>query len=272
MNNLESKNDIFIYDRRFESSSLNFTFLNSKAWKKKIYEFIAGNKYLSKYLDSYELISLERKPFIEKDRLLRAFDDYKKIDSSPMFTGIKMPHLVCFEALEIDDFQNFKRTILNRFAHHQDFFDINKKEDLKKSLDEVKDNLNYTSWGKLFTLNLSKNTDDNTDLIDSVYTSYIKTYESYFILQMEVRPSEKFHEIFDTIIASKDLGLSVPHFKKWKDIIKTKRFISHETFVNSLKNHNLNELIFDLNRQVQINITKPLKGFFQRNKNCKELP
>ena len=99
-----------------------------------------------------------------------------------------------------------------------------------------------------------------------------KTNESYFILKFLVNPSEKFKNIFEKIIKSEPVGLITPHFNSLLGIIKTRRFISFETFVMSLKCRNLDDLLVDLNYQIKKTLTKHFKGYFHDSKKNYMLP
>jgi hypothetical protein len=177
-----------------------------------------------------------------------------------------------FEVLEIDNFEKYKNRIISRFSSKQAFFSAGTKNDLKRSLSEVKNNLDVTSRGGLFTINFSKLNSKNSDLINSVQSYYIKTTESYFIIQIAVYPSKKFFDLYTNIMNQKDTGLSLPHFNSMVTILKTGKWHSHQTMLMSLKIHNLNNLLSELNEQVRINITKYFKGFFHGNKINSKLP
>lgn len=255
--NLKGK---FLYKKRYRSvegwkdyiiNSLKFTLRKA----------LSKNKWSSKYLDRYEVSSFREEKWID----LYSFTErmgMEKLNHISIKKFFKRNQF--FEALEIDDLDRYKKNILAKFEDQRIVFE-NTKADLKKTLSEIKEQFERISWGKLFIKDYSKNHKAANDLISSISVSYIKTQESYFILRFKVNPSPKFEEIFDKIINMQDVGLKVPQYNSFSKIIKSKRFISFEKFITSIKTHNIDNLISDLNFQVQRNMLKHFKGYFQQS-------
>lgn len=259
----------FIYKKRFNSFQEKFDNVID-SYKNKSRHFLSKNKWTSKYLDFFEVFSLNKFKWIDKYSFTEAFN---MPDIIPyVYKDIMLEKIDFFEAIEIDNFDKYRNKILSKFADKQIFFSTKTKDDLKQKLSGVKKNLDTVSWGNLFSIDYKKKHSKRNDLIAFINVSYIKTNESYFILKIDVTPSKKFKSIFKKIISSEDVGLSVPHYNTLINIIRTKRFLSFESFINSLKCKNIELLISDLNQQVKLNITTHLKGYFHNSKTSSILP
>lgn len=260
----------FIYKQRFNNSFQDRFDKIIDSIKCNSRKFLSKNKWISTYLDHYEVYSLNRDRLTDKHSFTKAFD-IPDIELY-IYKDIKLKTIVFYEAIEIDNFDKYRKKILSKFADNQVFFSTKSKDDLKQKLSEVKQNLDVISWGDLFSLSYKKKIKKINDLISFINVSYIKTNESYFILKIEITLSEKFNSIFDQIVNSKDVSLSVPQYNTFLNILKTRRFISYETYINSLKCKNIEMLISDINQQVKLNVTKHLKGYFHNSKTSSILP
>lgn len=264
------KNDsTYQYFKRYEN--LNF----KESFKQKVYNFKKkllikmSNSCFVKRLDYFDMLSLKQ-AYVDKNLLAKS----RSIFSNPTinYTDIDLAELHFFEVIEIDNFDIYQQKVISKFAKQKIFFSSSGYKDLKENLSKVKDDLDTISTGGLFSLNFKKRENKDSDLIDFVNVSYIKTNESYFMLRIEVTPNKKFKSIFEKILDQDDSSTSIIRFKPFFEILKTKRFISHENFVTSIKCLSIQNLISDINEQVKLNVTRHLKGIFHDGTSSKYLP
>lgn len=257
----------FLYERRYRSFKEVITD-KSDDIKARIQQTMAKNKFLSKYLDPFDLYYVNKRENIERIKL-RTFGE---ANEETVCDDISLKEVNYFEALEIDDFDKYKNRLVSKFHKHQSFISPDDKEKLKQTLSEVKEQFNSISWGGLSYLNFSKKTAKSHDLFSTVTVSYIKTYESYFILKIKVKPSEKFNKIFKKIVSQTDVGASVRRYNSYRNIIRTKKFSNGESIIMSLKSDNISNLLSDLNYQIKQNLTKHFSGYFHAIKVSPVLP
>lgn len=266
---MKNKQSIYSYHKKYQNTSLKERF-NQKVYNfKKNLLIKLGNSFLRKRLDHFDLYTLKR-AIIGKDVLTKSNNIFS--NQTFNYTSIKLTELHFFEVIEIDNFDKFHRKIISKFSKQKIFFSSRELRSLKENLSKVKNNLDTISTGGLFSLNFRKKKVHYNDLIDFVELSYIKTNESYFILRIAITPSTHFNSIFYKILEQNDTSNSVIHFKTFLEIIKSKKFISHESFVTSNKCKNIQNLISDVNEQVKLNVTKHLKGIFHKSSSSKFLP
>lgn len=228
-----------------------------------------SNSFWKKRLDHFDMYSL-KSSFSENNLLTKSNDIFSKPTIN--YTNIELAELHFFEVIEIDNFDIYQRKVISKFAKEKIFFSSSEHNNLKENLSKVKDNLDVISTGALFSLDFRKKEIKNSNLIDFVDVSYIKTKEAYFILRIEVTPNNQFKSIFQNIICQEDCSFSIIHFNSFLEILKTKRFISHENFITSMKCQSIQNLISDLNEQVKFNVTRHLKGIFHESTLSKYLP
>lgn len=268
---MEEEKKYFVYKKRYNNSIKSFIEENKDKLKSRLQYILSKNKFTSKYLDDFEVYSLRKKNTIDKYSYIKAFN-LKNERKNKVYTEITLNEIIYFEVIEIDDFDKYKKKIISKFAKDHFFWSTRDKDELKKKLSSIKDGLDMISWGKLFSINYNKKIKQKNDLISFVDINYIKTNESYFILKISVKTSEKFQSEFQKIIEKEDIILNVENYNSFYNIIKTKRFISFESVISSLKCRNLEYLISDLNEQVKINITGKIKGYFHNSKVNKVIP
>lgn len=259
----------FLYKKRYNHSvgeAIDDLFFKLKY---RLQKFILQYKFTAKILHPLEGYMFDRKKKLGRFNIEnRLFTD----EAIVPYNKVSIIEMNYFEVIEIDDFDKYRKTIISKFGKHQMFRSTKKQNDLKITLSKVKQEIDTISRGQLFSINYDKTQTENNDLISYVNVNYIKTNESYFILQIQVKLSTKFHDIFSEIVSQKDIGLSLNHYNSFIDIIKTKRFHSYESFQSSLKVSNIRNLLFDVNQQVKINITSHLQGHFHQSKKSKFLP
>lgn len=237
--------------------------------KGKILEFISYKKRVSKKFNIWETYSLKRKEWIDKHNI---FIDNVRKQNTNYYSGIELNKVSFFEVVEIDDFNKLRKTLLSKFGNISGFLGINRKEELKKNLDELENKFDTISWGSLFSLNYKKENKEHNDLIDYIDCNYIKTNESYFIIRLDISLSEKANSIFEKIIQQKDVGLSFPNYNSYFKILRKKRFYYNISFLYSLKAYNIQNFISDLSTQVKNNVTHYFQGYFHTSKIFDILP
>jgi len=230
--------------------------------KGRILEFISKRKEIFKKLDIWEIYILKRKRWIEKHNIF--IEEKIKLDANH-YSGIRLKEISFFEVIEIDDFNKFRRTLLSKFGNSSGVLGIDRKEELQKKLFDLENKFDNISWGRLFSVNYKKESNENNDLIDYIDCNYIKTNESYFIIRFDIRLSEKANSIIEKIIKQKDTGLSFPNYNSYPKILQRKRFYYQESFLSSLKAYNIQNFISDLSTQLKNNVTKYFNGYFHKS-------
>jgi hypothetical protein len=271
--NILKKKEYFYYDKKHKKWSEKRA-ENSYDIKQKILSFLAKNKYLKKKLNA-----IDRHTELKNDRENHLFRNYytDKIISKNQpkhYKKLKLTYISFFEVIEIDKFDQFKKSLISKFSSKHSGFgkEIRFKDNLIEKLSKIKINLDSSGFGKLINLDFKKINDNRSDYIDFLRISYIKTNESYFMLHIEVKPSEKFKKIATDILKSSETSLSTRHFHSFKNIIKHKLFTSYTSFKSSLIRENVDNLISDLQFQVNHNILKPLNGYFFTSKLTTQIP
>ena len=254
------KKRYYSIEERFENWKFDF--------KYSIQRYLLSNRLTTKLLHPLDRYTFNRRKKIGRYNIKNRLSDGIKSE----YADINILEISYIEAIEIDDFDKYRNKIISKLGTNQGFPFSRSKDELREQLADVKDKLDSISRGNLFAINYEKNRNPDNNLINYADISYIKTYESYFILQIRVKPSGKFKEIFQEIVSQQDNGLSKSSFKNFKNIIKTRRFGSHESFQPSLKYTNIRNLISDLNQQVKLNITSNFKGHFYNSKKYRYLP
>jgi hypothetical protein len=260
---------VFVYERRYKfktfTDRLNARIEKSKA---RLLKWLIKSRF-SKKLAMEDIFMFEHSGLSKKIKLSHAFID--QVDQDPfIYEGISLPRLYLFEALEIDDFDRYKIKLMEKFPS-QTIFSKSKTE-LRKDIAGIRDNLGVISTGDLFYLDYKKQGNIHNDLINNIEFSYLKTSESYFILQFTVTPSKKFNELFTMILKEEDHFINQPDFRSFYQILKTGRFIHHENVISNSKTYAIRNLVADLDYQVRRNCTRHLNGFFHRNRNTAALP
>lgn len=263
----------FYYDKKHKTKSEKREEYVYKI-KQKLYNFLLENKFFEKKLnviDRHTKLRNEREIHISRnyysDRIISKHQtkNYKKL---------KLPYISFFEVIEIDKFDNFKKNLISKFSSKHSGFgkEIRYKDELEKKLNKIKINLDTSEFGKLISLNFKKLKANNSDYIDFLTISYIKTNESYFILHIEVKPSEKFNNLISKIFKSSETSLSTRHFHSFKNILKHRLFTGYTSFKGSLTRENIDNVISDLQYQIDYNILKPLNGYFTTSKLTHKIP
>ena len=268
-----TKKKYFFYSKTYKTRSEKLNDFTLRL-KQKVFLYLLKNNYFKEKLDP-----VDRFQEYKEDREIHIAKNFYSsglhLKSQPNnYKKLKLPYISFIEVIEIDKFDDFKKSLISKFSSkHSGFgFDIRYKEELIEKLSKIKIQLDSSGFGKLISLNFKKLQPKNSDLIDFVHISYLKTNESYFILQIEITTSEKFKKIESKIFKSPETDLSIKYFNSTKNILKHRFFTGHTAFRGSLTRKNIDNLISDLEYQIQHNILKHLKGYFYNSKLNSKIP
>lgn len=259
----------FEYKRRYNKPTLSSR-IKALIHSCKARFFKTLLKYKWVKLDPFDMISYKQEAH-DKYALSHAFSNTPDIIPF-LYQSVELHEVHYIEGLEIDNFDTYKKKIIGQFSKDKSRISFEGINELRKNLSNVKEDLGTISWGSLFSLTYITNRKEANDLIDYINVGYIKTGESYFVLDISVKPSAKFKNVFKECLKYKDVALTEVHYKSFKEILRTGRFVDHGTVVSSLKCRNIKNLISDLTAQVRNNVTKKLDGMFQDSKVFKEIP
>lgn len=182
------------------------------------------------------------------------------------YTKVKTDSVFFFEVLEIDEFEKFGKRILQLAKSKANrktkfFVSATSIEDTKKNLASIKTSFDTISYGEFFSLSFKESTKTKFSLIEYLRFSYVKTSESYFIINLEITPSKLFHSSFEKIVAGEAGFIDFPHFNNIFAIIKG-RWAEKYSSMKTLKGENLSNLFKDLNYQAQIFLKEYFSGVF----------
>ncbi len=249
----EEKNP-YIYDRRFKDYSLKE---KSKIFADSIKGQILRTLFKSpigKRLNPSDYFAAKK---AERETFGHDTNERFKYDK------IEISRVKFFEALEIDDFDNYKSILISKSPDTSHLLFGRSKESIKEALDKIKNSLDTISYGgELFHLRF--NNQKYSDLLQGASISYIKTFESYFILCIEVKPSDKFNQIFSSIVSSNEYQIETTIYNNSLKILRTGKFVKHSAVTLSNLAYSLDNLFSDLDYQVRYNITNTLKGQFYK--------
>lgn len=256
------KSKLYFYQKKYRTNSEKFS-IQTKSLKKKIFNFLSKTPFLERKLkstDRYHNFKYNKETYIAENYYVDNILNKNKLSN---FSDFNLNFISFFEAIEIDKFDSFKKRLIKKFAHKHSFFkqDIRFRNELAENLSKVKINLDTLSVGKLIELDFKKHVYPESNLIDYISISYIKTYESYFILHIEVKTSSVLNEFVNKIFSGREIGLQIPHLHSFKNIIKYGVFWGHTSFKSSITRLNIDNLISDLQYQVFFNILRPLRGY-----------
>ena len=245
----------FVYESRFSNHSFR---QKADVWieksKESVLRGLAASAFRNK-LNPIDLYEIKRNKFRELFKL-----DEEQV---PQYTGIELKTLKFFEAVEIDNFEDYVSILTNKLKDQSPWRSDLQKSSIKKQLDEIKTSFDSVSYGGEIAHQEFDGSKKN-DLMQSAGIGYIKTLESYFILTIEVKPSQKFAEILKKIVAAENMGMDHLRFYGLSKILRKGIFISHTQAKMSTMAHSLSNLIGDLNHQVKINIANHLCGLFNK--------
>lgn len=261
---MRNPTNIYFYNKRYTLSRNEAIENFTNKLKTKFLLILYKYNFTTKRLHILDIFSLRKRT----KNGLYSFEKRTNLSEDEMqeYIDLYLSEIDYFEALEIDNLDKYTNNIIYKFSNDKLFKSSQDKENLKRNLAEIKKKLDTISWGSLFYIDYEKRRKQSNDLISIADVTYIKTNESFFIIKIKIKPSEKFKMLFAEIIKNEDFTLSRQHFHSFIKILKTKRFHSHESFNISSKCLGLENLLSDLNQQVKKNLTKNFKGYFHNSK------
>lgn len=254
---------------------LNFMVKHRKLFKIREFTFDSSKKdWCEKFL------VLERKDYpYDPTKWIGGSDKTPKIKtvgskkvSKP---SLKLKEIHCCEVIDIDGFdqQVLKLMLRDGYKYRKHGVFSSRTKELQELLINVKNDLDIMKWGTLFTIDVKKTKcAEKCDLIDKIDVRYVKTLESYFILSYVVRPSQKFDESLNRIIQENNTWLERINYNTWREILKTKIFISHYNLHINSKSANVSGLIDDLKHQLHSQFVKKYGGLFSKDGGSEALP
>lgn len=267
------KKEYFYYEKKHKNWSEKRAEYSYKL-KQKTLSFLTRNKYLKKKLNVIDRHT-ELRNAKEHHIYLNYYTDRIISKNQPeQYKKLNLTYISFFEVIEIDKFDQFKKTIISKFSSKHSGFgkEIRFKDELSKKLSKIKIDFNSSGFGRLISLDFEKINNSHSDYIDRLTISYVKTNESYFILHIDVKPSKVFKKVATKILKSSETSLSTRHFHSFKNILKHRLFTSYTSFKSSLLRENVDNLISDLEYQITNNILKPLNGYFYTSKLTSQIP
>jgi len=222
------------------------------AIKQNIFDFLKKRKFTLRLIYPMDRYSYKNREWNQGD---------EEDDKSPK---LELQKIMFLEVLEIDEFDRYQDKIISTFSKHANLFKFfgNEREELIKALSKIKESLGTISFGRLFSLNYQKENSSNTDLISYVQVNYLKTTESYFIIQVVVTPSKKFTDIFGKINNSVERRFDKIKYRSFWEILIQRRFVKHYNTVFSGKAVSVENLISDITSQTKSNVMKYFQGQF----------
>jgi hypothetical protein len=138
---------------------------------------------------------------------------------------------------------------------------FSEQSELKQWISESIGSYGHISYRGLFAISKGEITKTN-DLYDLVEFKCFKTSENYFLLKLEVTPSEKFHSIVGEIIETNIVPVDLPWLFPLKDCIKYKRIIRGSKAPGYPKEEAFNFLVEDLMCQIKKEFLTGFNGFY----------
>lgn len=235
--------------------------------KEWLFLFIANSR-LKKFLHSADWLAASHR----KIRNIYAANDGFNIPEKEYipFTDLAVKQIQFYDVIEIDQFDSFRKRILSfakkvkvsKLLSRSGKISDRDYSELKKRLSGMKSSLDTVQSGGLFTVDYRDTKAEKSSFIKYADIDYLKTQESYFILRINITPSDEFNEQLKNIFSSQDGSISIPHYNSLKEIIGARNFVRHHLYLSSIKQNNLSLLFKDLNYQAQDNISSKLRGVF----------
>lgn len=229
-------------------------------WCSELVFKLYQNKYFKKLkLNTNELI----KGTVEYDRNLGG----KFLENDlPKKHSIVPCSFSFFDIILLEDSEKFKQRFISLITTFKKSFPLRDQKEVSKVFNEFESSYKGTSWGFLYTNDLTNNTE--FDLIDFITFNYVKGPQSTFILEYNIQPSSKFLDHYHKLCAEDSNEYQVIHFNSIKKIIKVKRLTNRISTHTLRSSYLVNRLIQDLNYQVKEGFGSKLElGLFQKSRN-----
>ena len=103
----KDKNEYFVYKRKFNHSLRSGLENKIRLFKANIHLSLSKNKFTSKFLDSWEVYSLKKKNWVDKESFREIFK--MSIGKKTLYKDINLNKVHYFEAIEIDNFDKYRK-------------------------------------------------------------------------------------------------------------------------------------------------------------------
>jgi hypothetical protein len=263
--------DYFFYYKKYERLNIDNIVNNFKLLAKWTILKALVKSTIRNSVSEYDRFAYEKiKASSRYSKLLERISSSYSREEYPLLANrskdyfeIELQEVHYFEVINIDEFENFRKKILQLFFDEKKEFNVDSYSQLKERLSQVKDDMNSITWGSLYFESFSGNA--NGTYIKCVEVSTIKTRESFFILRIKILPSDEFAELLKVIVSQPDSLGEQPIFNKLRKIIKSRKFIIGHSIIQSVRNRNIGNLLSDLKYQVYENVIKEFQGIFANN-------
>jgi len=179
------------------------------------------------------------------------------------YLDISLKEINFYDVLDIDSIR--KENIINLLKRSQKYSYRNLHDALNQYAD-FKHTMNYRSMGELWNISYNGQQKKHSDYIDYISVRYIKTEESFVVLQFHIIPSNTFLETLKKIIAAENNSRGTIHYNSYLHIFRNKKFISHQSFGSNSFRRSITNLFYDIEHQTKKNVSRYLKGMFSVTK------
>lgn len=196
-------------------------------------------------------------------------------EEKPHYSEVKTKSITLVEVIEIDEFDEFEKAIVKLVSSKSNLYNYNPSGDnikkVKHRLQDIKVEFNKIKYESLFAFDLRESTHPDFSLIDFLSCSFVKTHESYVILQFLVKPSALFHESFEKLLEGKSGMMSIPIYNNIVTALRTNRAYNQSTSRDIIEN-NISYLFMDINVQVKRFVKRHFNGLFLKSAKLNYLP
>lgn len=141
---------------------------------------------------------------------------------------------------------------------------FSEQAEIKKWIADSIESYGFISYRGLFSI-VNNQKDENNDLFDSVELKCYKTRDTYFLLKLEVTPSDKFHSLTKEMMDTNIIPLDIPWLFPFKDFVKHKRFIRGYKAPGYPKEQAFKVLVDDLIFQIKKEYLVNFDGFYSNS-------
>ena len=198
------------------------------------------------------------KPREQNKSYIKASDKKLKVQKIEVLDIIELDHVN--DILNYFD-ELFKTKTCKDSAWIKRDLTFSEQSELKKWIADSIDANGFVTYGRLFTIP-NENRNENNDLYDSVEFKCYKTRDTYFLLKLEVSPSNKFHLLTEEIMETNIIPFDIPWLYPLKDLIKSKRLIRGAKAPIYPKEQAFQNLVDDLIFQIKKEYLNNFKGFY----------
>lgn len=170
------------------------------------------------------------------------------------------------DTIEIEKINLFKSELTQLVSKHDPgLLSGQPSTAINKALEKFTTQYKGTGWGKIYFNNLRKN--KKLDLIDGISYEYIKGDQSHLIINYIVYPTQKFKELFKSILNIEPTGTMRLEFNSLKRILNKKRLVATVHQKPVFSSHILFKLYNEINFQCKSFLSTEIScGIFLKEK------